>query len=71
MLQVRDQTRRQKSPYSPRTPGALLDVPLDTLRSTYEINTFSILRVTKAVFPHMAARKSGEIINLGSIGGDM
>ena len=46
-------------------------MPLDTLRSTYEINTFSILRVTKAVFPHMAARKSGEIINLGSIGGDM
>lgn len=48
-----------------------MDVPMDVIKSTYEVLTFSVIRLTKAVFPHMAARKSGEIVNIGSIGGDM
>ena len=51
--------------------GALLDIPVETIKQTYEVNTFALIRLTKAVFPHMAARKSGEIVNIGSIGGDM
>ena len=33
----------------------------------YETNVFSIVRTSKAVVPHMAARKRGMIINIGSI----
>ena len=44
---------------------------MDRVRNTFETNTFSALRTAKAVFPHMAARKSGLIINIGSIAGLM
>ncbi|KAF7791596.1 hypothetical protein EIP86_002613 [Pleurotus ostreatoroseus] len=43
----------------------------DVAKNIYDANTFAIIRVSQAVFPHMAARRSGEIVNIGSVGGDI
>ncbi|CAL1694559.1 unnamed protein product [Somion occarium] len=48
-------------------PGAMLDLTIDEARRAFEINTFSVLTVSKAVAPYMAQRKSGTIVNIGSI----
>ncbi|KAF7798545.1 hypothetical protein EIP86_009766 [Pleurotus ostreatoroseus] len=47
--------------------GALLDIPEEAINRTFDINTYAALRLAKAVFPHMAARKRGTIINIGSL----
>ncbi|TFY82951.1 hypothetical protein EWM64_g1066 [Hericium alpestre] len=49
--------------------GPLLELPLDVIRDAYETNVLSILRVSKAAFPHMASRKQGLFINISSITG--
>ncbi|KAF4573139.1 hypothetical protein EYR36_007649 [Pleurotus pulmonarius] len=51
--------------------GALLDIPLERVRQTFETNVFAALRVAKAVMPAMAERKSGTIVNIGSIVGEI
>jgi len=50
--------------------GPTLDIPQEDVQKTFEANTFSILRVARAVAPHMAARKSGTIVNVASIVGE-
>ena len=37
----------------------------------YDTNVFSVIRMAKAVIPHMASRKRGTIVNIGSIGADL
>ncbi|KAJ7070818.1 oxidoreductase [Mycena amicta] len=44
---------------------------LETVKSVFEANTFGAFRVAQAAFPHMAARKSGLIVNIGSVVGDV
>lgn len=51
--------------------GAFLDVPLQDIEDTFQTNVFGVMRVTKAVAPHMAKRKSGLIINVGSLAGNL
>ncbi|GBE80727.1 NADPH-dependent 1-acyldihydroxyacetone phosphate reductase [Sparassis crispa] len=51
--------------------GPLIDVPIDTVQRVFETNVFSILRVSRAVIPYMASRKSGTIVNIGSIAGEI
>ncbi|OBZ78692.1 NADPH-dependent 1-acyldihydroxyacetone phosphate reductase [Grifola frondosa] len=50
--------------------GPLIDISMDDIRRTYETNTFSIIRMAKAIIPYMAARKSGTIVNIGSVVGE-
>jgi NAD(P)-dependent dehydrogenase (short-subunit alcohol dehydrogenase family) len=49
--------------------GAVEDTtPAEALRQ-FETNLLGVLRVTRAVLPHMRRHGSGNVINIGSIGG--
>ena len=47
--------------------GPMIDVSMDVIQKAYDANVFSVIRMCKAVIPHMAARKSGTIVNISSI----
>lgn len=49
--------------------GFVEEVPLTEWRRTFDTNLFGAVACTRAVLPHMRTRKSGMIINIGSIGG--
>ncbi|KAI0275314.1 hypothetical protein BC834DRAFT_43561 [Gloeopeniophorella convolvens] len=49
--------------------GPTLEIPLEQVQATFDLNVFSVLRVNRAVFPHMAARKQGMFITIGSVTG--
>ncbi|KAF9527729.1 oxidoreductase [Crepidotus variabilis] len=52
-------------------PGPIVEQSIDAVRRTFETNTFGILRMTNLVVPLMARRKSGTIVNIGSIVGEI
>jgi NADP-dependent 3-hydroxy acid dehydrogenase YdfG len=49
--------------------GPLMELGLDEVRAVFETNVMGLLAMTKAVFPGMAQRRSGRIINVGSVVG--
>jgi NAD(P)-dependent dehydrogenase (short-subunit alcohol dehydrogenase family) len=49
--------------------GALEELPLAQLRRQFETNVFGLLRMAQLVLPGMRARRSGRIVNVGSMGG--
>ncbi|MBB6350483.1 oxidoreductase [Nonomuraea muscovyensis] len=51
--------------------GALEDVPLDRARHLFEVNVFGPARLTQLVLPHMRERRSGTIVNVSSIAGEI
>ena len=51
--------------------GPLMETPLNVVQKTFDTNVFSVLRVTQAVFPYMATRRRGTIVNIGSIAADL
>ncbi|KAI0360996.1 NAD-P-binding protein [Trametes cingulata] len=51
--------------------GPILDIPMQEIMDVYDTNVYSIIRTSKAVIPHMAARKRGTIVNIGSIAGEI
>ncbi|TFK30855.1 NAD(P)-binding protein [Coprinopsis marcescibilis] len=53
------------------SPGPILEQTMDAVKRVLDTNTISILRVSKAVMPHMAKLRSGLIVNIGSIVGDI
>ncbi|OEK02785.1 short-chain dehydrogenase/reductase [Roseivirga sp. 4D4] len=53
------------------TVGAVEETPEDELRAQMETNFFGAIAVTKAVLPHMRDQKSGAIVNMSSMGGQM
>jgi NAD(P)-dependent dehydrogenase (short-subunit alcohol dehydrogenase family) len=38
-------------------------------RMVFDVNVFGLIRMTKAVLPHMRAQESGRVINMSSVGG--
>lgn len=49
--------------------GPMAELPLQTFRDVFETNVVGVAAVIQAVFPHMADRGSGRIVNVGSIVG--
>jgi NADP-dependent 3-hydroxy acid dehydrogenase YdfG len=49
--------------------GPILELPLEEARGIFETNVLGLLAVTQAVFPSMAERRSGRIVNIGSVVG--
>ncbi len=49
--------------------GPIAELPLEELRAVLETNVVGLVAVTQAVFPHMAARRAGRIVNVGSVVG--
>jgi NADP-dependent 3-hydroxy acid dehydrogenase YdfG len=49
--------------------GAVEEATQDEIARLYATNVFGLLAVTRAVLPHMRARRSGHVINMSSIGG--
>jgi NAD(P)-dependent dehydrogenase (short-subunit alcohol dehydrogenase family) len=51
--------------------GPLEAFSTDRIRRQFDTNVIGLLDVTKAVLPHMRARRSGTIVNISSIGGQI
>jgi 1-acylglycerone phosphate reductase len=51
--------------------GAAIDLTMEEAKKTIDTNFFSVLRVAKAVIPAMASRRSGTIVNIGSVAGNV
>jgi short-subunit dehydrogenase len=49
--------------------GPVTEVTLDEIRSVFETNVIGLVAVTQAAFPHMAQRRAGRFINIGSVVG--
>ncbi len=51
--------------------GPLEAFPMDRVRRQFDTNVIGLLETTKALVPHMRANRSGTIVNISSIGGQM
>ena len=49
--------------------GPIESVSIDRVRAQFETNVFGLLRLSQLVLPGMRARRSGRIVNVGSMGG--
>jgi NAD(P)-dependent dehydrogenase (short-subunit alcohol dehydrogenase family) len=51
--------------------GTVEDTPIDHARAVMETNLFGALAMIKAVLPEMVERRSGQIVNIGSVAGQI
>ncbi|WP_328401021.1 oxidoreductase [Nocardia sp. NBC_00403] len=49
--------------------GAAEEISMAQTQSLFDVNVFGLIRMTKAVLPHMRTRGSGRIINVSSVAG--
>lgn len=50
--------------------GFIEELSINQIRRQFEVNVFGLVRMTQLVLPNMRQRKSGRIINVGSVGGE-
>lgn len=51
--------------------GAVEETPDAELRAQFEVNFFGAVALTRAALPHMRARRSGAIVQISSMGGQL
>ncbi|MGV2480613.1 UNVERIFIED_CONTAM: SDR family NAD(P)-dependent oxidoreductase, partial [Salmonella enterica subsp. enterica serovar Weltevreden] len=49
--------------------GPLVEMPLDEVRRQFETNVTSLIALTQAIVPGMIERRSGLVVNIGSVSG--
>jgi NAD(P)-dependent dehydrogenase (short-subunit alcohol dehydrogenase family) len=49
--------------------GAAEEISVAQAQRVFDVNVFGLMRMTKAVLPHMRARRAGRVINISSVGG--
>lgn len=49
--------------------GPVEETPIARIRNDFQVNFFGMISLTQAILPGMRARKSGTIINIGSMAG--
>lgn len=49
--------------------GALEEININSAKSMFDVNVFGIINMIQAVVPEMRKKRSGKIINIGSISG--
>ncbi|TFY83358.1 hypothetical protein EWM64_g643 [Hericium alpestre] len=52
-------------------PGPVIDFTAEQMQAVFNTNVFAVLRMCRAVMPHMAAHKRGTIVNVGSVLSDL
>jgi NAD(P)-dependent dehydrogenase (short-subunit alcohol dehydrogenase family) len=51
--------------------GAIEDVPMERARDQLEVNLIAPARLVQLVLPHMREQRSGTVVNVSSIGGEI
>jgi short-subunit dehydrogenase len=49
--------------------GSVIDIPMERVRESFEINVFGHIKLAQGIVPKMVARKSGKVVWTSSMGG--